>query len=191
MGKKTLNQVNNVLICSLVIVYLTYLSFMRKTKLIGLLVGVYLSAYLVTRNHLSSSIIAIILALSMEVMLKSYETWGENINIGTGRSFNTNYQNLSDTVESFKGKSKKRRRRRKKVENFDDEVNESYIDLGSSFLEAYKSLTPRQIEKMSSDTRSLMGHQQKLIETLDNLGPVIKGGKQIMEQFKHYFKDEI
>ena len=70
-------------------------------------------------------------------------------------------------------------------------MNESYIDLGSSFLEAYQSLTPKQIERMSSDTRSLMGHQKKLIETLDNLGPVIKGGKKIMEQFKHYFKDEI
>ena len=70
-------------------------------------------------------------------------------------------------------------------------MNESYIDLGSSFLEAYKSLTPKQIERMSSDTKSLMSHQKKLIETLDNLGPVIKGGKKIMEQFKHYFKDEI
>ena len=37
-------------------------------------------------------------------------------------------------------------------------MNESYIDLGSSFLEAYQSLTPRQIERMSSDTKSLMGH---------------------------------
>ena len=289
MGKKTMNQMNNVLICSLSIIYLTYLSFMRKTKLVGLLVGVYLSAYLLTNKHLSSVIVAIILALCMELMLKSYETWGDSTNILDGSTIYTDYANLSapvqelsrvcnrigneDTcnsddnqgcvwfndprtergaecvpesilmrnaegellekpalkcskrlgqemcgtdclwensddnadnhrcvssplrniVEPFKGKSKKkRRRRRRKVENFDDdEVNESYIDLGSSFLEAYKSLTPKQIERMSSDTKSLMGHQKKLIETLDNLGPVIKGGKKIMEQFKHYFKDEI
>jgi hypothetical protein len=261
---------------------------MRKTKLIGLLVGVYLSAYLLTNKHLSSMIVAIILALCMEIMLKSYENWDVDTNILDGNIISTEYQELSaptrastvkcdeisnrntcnsdnnprcswydngcvdnsilmhsinddgqlelssplklkcrrrgqtdcvsddndcsweesnercvdsrydgfegsNVVESFKGKSKKkRRRRRRKVENFDDdEVNESYIDLGSSFLEAYKSLTPRQIERMSSDTKSLMGHQKKLIETLDNLGPVIKGGKKIMEQFKHYFKDEI
>ena len=95
MSKTTLNKVNNVLICSLSIVYLAYLSFMRKTKLIGLLVGVYLSAYLLTNKHLSSMIVAIILALCIEIMLKSYETWGVNINIGTGRPFNILPQNLT------------------------------------------------------------------------------------------------
>ncbi len=53
---------------------------------------------LLTKKHLSSMIVAIILALCMEIMLKSYETWGEDLNIGTGKSFNKVFQELPDTV---------------------------------------------------------------------------------------------
>ena len=93
-----------------------------------------------------------------------------------------------------RNRNRKRKQKPRRIERFeedDDEVNESYIDLGSSFLEAYQSLTPKQIERMSTDTRDLMSHQKRLIETLDNLGPVIQGGQRVMEQFKQYFKDEI
>ena len=77
------------------------------------------------------------------------------------------------------------------TENFDDEVQEDYMDLGTTFMEAYKNLSPRQIEAMTKDTRELIGTQNKLIETLSNLGPAISSGKKVMEQFKHYFKDEL
>ena len=188
MNKNTINQVNLVLVCSLTIVYLAYLNSMKKYRLTGLLVALFVGTYTLTNKYLISMIFSVIVVLSLEAILKKYESWDVDMNIGTGKTFNSEY----DTVENFKGSSKKRRRRKRKVEHFDDDdVEESYIDLGTSFLEAYKSLTPQQVEKMSNDTRSLMGHQKKLIETLDNLGPVIKGGKKIMEQFKHYFKDEI
>ena len=192
MNKNTINQVNLVLVCSLTIVYLAYLNSMKKYRLTGLLVALFVGTYTLTNKYLISMIFSVIVVLSLEAILKKYEAWDVDMNIGTGKTFNLG----SDTVENFKGSSKRRKRRKRrkkrKVEHFDDDdVEESYIDLGTSFLEAYKSLTPQQVEKMSNDTRSLMGHQKKLIETLDNLGPVIKGGKKIMEQFKHYFKDEI
>ena len=185
MSKKTLNNVNNVLVASLAIVYVTYLIFMKKHKFLVLFSLINGALLLLTKNQVMSMVASIMVVLSLEIMLKKYEGWGVDMNIGTGKPFNVDYK----TLEGFKGASKKKRR---KVEHFDDDdVEESYIDLGTSFLEAYKSLTPQQIEKMSNDTRSLMSHQKQLIETLDNLGPVIKGGKKIMEQFKHYFKDEL
>jgi len=73
----------------------------------------------------------------------------------------------------------------------EEDLNEDYMDLGTTFMEAYKSLSPKQLEAMTNDTKELIGTQQKLIETLSNLGPAISGGKKIMEQFKHYFKDEL
>mgnify|MGYP001439809358 FL=1 len=167
MNKKTLNQMNLMLVTSLSIVYLAHLSSNNKYNLTLVLVGIYLGLYMLTKTHLSSMFVSVLLVLTLEFILNKFTT-----------------------LEGFKNKS---RRKRKKIETFDDddEVNESYIDLGSSFLEAYKSLTPKQLAKMSNDTKSLLGQQKQLIETLDNIGPVLKSGKHILEQFKHYFKDEI
>jgi len=167
MNKKTLNQMNLMLVTSISIVYLAHLSSNNKYNLTLVLVGIYLGLYMLTKKHLSSMFVSVLLVLTLEFILNKFTT-----------------------LEGFKNKS---RRKRKKIETFDDddEVNESYIDLGSSFLEAYKSLTPKQLAKMSNDTKSLLGQQKQLIETLDNIGPVLKSGKHILEQFKHYFKDEI
>ena len=149
MNKKTLNQVNQVLVCSLAIIYLAYLSSMRNHILIELLVAIFIGCYLLTKKSLSSMIIAIIIVLSMEIIFKQCETWDIDTNITTGNSINTQY----DVVENFKGSSKKKRKQI--VEDVDDDdVEESYMDLGTSFLEAYKSLTPEQIKQMSRDTRS-------------------------------------
>ena len=37
----------------------------------------------------------------------------------------------------------------------DNDVNANYVDIGSSFLEAYKTLKPQQIEAMTNDTKEL------------------------------------
>ena len=113
-------------------------------------------------------------------------------------------------VERFKNYKKKRGKKREafsskkkiieKLKNVkkdlsafegDDDVNEDYMDLGTTFMEAYKNLSPKQIESMTNDTKDLINTQKQLINTLSNLGPAISSGKKIMEQFKHYFKDEI
>ena len=266
--KSSVMNINNVLISSVSIIYVAYLTFRRQYFIMLLVGGVFAVLYTLTKNNLNSLLVAIVVALCAEILLSSYEKWTVytgTTDIRTGGNhmdefekypfpetriapcsvsanetecgsaagcvwLNDDNHNLDSTfnnkcidgdilthdsdgnveepyelkvVEGFTGKqtNKKRQRKqkkkiqqKKKKETFDeddDEVNESYIDLGSSFLEAYQSLTPKQIEKMSVDTKNLMSHQKRLIETLDNLGPVIKGGKRVMEQFKHYFNDEI
>ena len=261
--KSSVMNINNVLISSVSIIYIAYLTFRRQYFIMLLVGGVFAVLYTLTKNNINSLLVAIVVALSAEILLSSYEKWTVytgTTDIRTGGNHIDEFEkypfpekrdascsvsanetecgsaagcvwltddnhNLDSTfnnkcidgdilthdsegdveipyelkvVEGFKGSRNKRKRRQKQqkksVERFeedDDEVNESYIDLGSSFLEAYRSLTPKQIEKMSVDTKNLMSHQKRLIETLDNLGPVIKGGKRVMEQFKHYFNDEI
>ena len=230
---KELKQVNCVLISSLSIIYIVYLTIPNKISLAIVLAGGYVAGNLLTKESCTSMLIAVVATLCLEIVLRNYETWtvySGSVDVRSGGNLQTDYlkypfdstrscaercekedcksgtgcmwnePNKSCSLfEGFKGNAKKKKRlkkRRKRKELFradadDDDVNEDYIDLGSSFLEAYKSLTPSQIKKMSSDTKNLMNHQKRLIETLDNLGPVIKGGKRVMEQFKHYFADEI
>tara|TARA_Y100001970_G_C14232725_1_gene859701 strand:+ start:1921 stop:2583 length:663 start_codon:yes stop_codon:yes gene_type:complete len=220
MGRtnKDIQQVNMILVSTLTTLYTLYLLMNNNYRNVAILLGVYGLSYMVSRRNMYSQIMAVIVAFTLNILLQTYETWSVYRKQKDIRNNNENgldhhsypFDDDMDVVEGFKSKSKKRkrggkrRRRHKKqnklkninkpipFDNFDkDDYESSYVDLGSSFLDAYKSLTPKQIEKMSGDTRALMGHQKKLIETLDNLGPVIKGGKKIMEQFKHYFKDEI
>ena len=45
---------------------------------------------------------------------------------------------------------------------------------------------------MTSDTKELLNTQKSLMKTLETLGPVVKEGKGILDQFKGYFdKDDI
>ena len=70
----------------------------------------------------------------------------------------------------------------------DDDDNEpNYVDTFSTFMETYKSLTPGQIETMTSDTKDLIATQKSLMETVKSLAPVITQGREMMDTFKDYF----
>ena len=65
------------------------------------------------------------------------------------------------------------------------------FDHKNSFLENYKSLTKDQVNGLNKDTVELMKTQQQLIDTLKNMGPVLKDGKNVLDTFKSYFGDDM
>lgn len=74
------------------------------------------------------------------------------------------------------------------TDDHDEDDNEpNYVDTFSTFMETYKSLTPGQIETMSSDTKDLIATQKSLMETVKSLAPVITQGREMMDTFKDYF----
>ena len=111
-------------------------------------------------------------------------------------------------IEGFKSKKSKKNKKKKKkkekfsnknddvvsnMENFsndEDEEEEYFIDSKGSFLDNYKSLGPEQIKGLNKDTQSLIKTQKQLIETLKNMGPALKDGKEILDTFKNYFGKE-
>lgn len=66
---------------------------------------------------------------------------------------------------------------------------DSFIDVGKTFLQAYKSLTPGQIETMTADTKDLISTQKSLLETIKTLAPIVSEGKKMLDTFKDYFGD--
>jgi len=64
------------------------------------------------------------------------------------------------------------------------------LDTKGSFYENYKSLSKKQVKGLNKDTQNLIDTQKQLIETLNNMGPALKDGKQIMDTFKDYFGSE-
>ena len=113
-------------------------------------------------------------------------------------------KNNVKNIEKFSSSSKKKKRKRKKKaenfenkkddivsENFSQSSNEEYfIDTKGSFLDNYKSLTKNQISGLNKDTKSLIDTQKQLIETLKNMGPALKDGKQVLDTFKNFFGKE-
>jgi hypothetical protein len=95
--------------------------------------------------------------------------------------------------EEIKPKKKKKNKEKKKVsfteedDDTDGFVGDNRLDLGTSFLEAYKNLDKDQIETMAGDTRDLIETQKTLMSTLETLAPVVKEGKSIIDTFKGYF----
>jgi hypothetical protein len=62
-----------------------------------------------------------------------------------------------------------------------------HLDAGTTFMNAYKSLKPEQIDAMTKDTQELKETQKQLMGTLQTLKPLIQDGKQMMEMFQSYF----
>ena len=112
-------------------------------------------------------------------------------------------------VEGFKSKKTKKKRKEKfsnKKDDFVDNMKENYentdsaeneeeneeffLDTKGSFMENYKSLTPKQVKGLNKDTQNLIKTQRELIETLKNMGPALKDGKEILDTFKNYFGDD-
>ena len=68
-----------------------------------------------------------------------------------------------------------------------DDVKDDHVDSFSTFMETYRSLSPDQVESMTTDTKDLISTQKALMETVQNLAPVITQGKEMMDTFKDYF----
>jgi hypothetical protein len=73
-------------------------------------------------------------------------------------------------------------------ETFEPVVHDK-IDEKSSYLEMFKSLKPTEVAGLNKDTQELMATQKQLMETLQNMGPALKEGKNILDTFKNYFGD--
>ena len=69
----------------------------------------------------------------------------------------------------------------------DDPDEPDHVDTFSTFMETYRSLSPDQVESMTTDTRDLISTQKALMETVQTLAPVITQGKEMMDTFKDYF----
>ena len=72
----------------------------------------------------------------------------------------------------------------------DDDVKEDYLDIGSSFTNAYKNLSPDQLKGLNIDTQDLLKTQQQLIGTLNKMGPALVEGAKVMDTFKNFFDKE-
>ena len=94
---------------------------------------------------------------------------------------------------------RKNKRKNKKIKMHDDDsddddvdgfVGDNRLDVGTSFLEAYKNLDKDQINNMADETKDLIETQKTLMTTLETLAPVVKEGKSIIDTFKGYFDQD-
>jgi general stress protein CsbA len=98
-------------------------------------------------------------------------------------------------IERFEDKKETKEEEKKeetKVTSEDTvEPEKIEFDHKNSFLENYKSLTKDQVNGLNKDTQDLMQTQQKLIDTLNNMGPALKDGQKVLDTFKSYFGDDM
>lgn len=91
----------------------------------------------------------------------------------------------SPSEHSVEEKPKKETFANKKEE--EEESFSTNIDMGRTFLEAYKNLTPDQIKSMTTDAKDLIETQKALVDTIKSLSPVVSDGRKLLETFKDFF----
>jgi len=215
---KKINENSELFIIIISALYILYkITVKPSPQYIGVFLLISCVGYLVTNNIPNSLLIAIIFCLTWE-LINVFNDKNKNMNkSNVFENFSepeTSEEETSEeeVLESSKDKDndkdeedegdegdegdeddKKKKKKKKKKEIFDEDEDEAepYIDVGRSFVEAYKSLSPNQIEGLSFDTKELLGTQQKLIETLNTIGPTLREGKNILSTFKEYFSEDI
>ena len=212
---KKINENSELFIIIISALYILYkITIKPSPQYIGVFLLISCVSYLVTKNVSNSLLIAIIFCLIWELTnifkdrnknsnnvfenFSEPETSEEEVNEEeednskekVSEDNNDTDDNEDDSENELK---KKKKKKKKKKEDFDEDEDETepYIDVGRSFVEAYKGLSPNQIEGLSFDTKELLGTQQKLIETLNTIGPTLKEGKNILSTFKEYFSEDI
>ena len=136
-----------------------------------------------------------ILSVSVGLILGSIYVSLNNASENSVEGFVSKYGKKKKSKKYKKAPAKKAKKA-KNEENFDidgiDENEENFdIDTKESFYQNYKALTPNQISGLNSDTKNLIATQKQLIETLSNMGPALKDGKQILDTFKGYFGNDV
>lgn len=144
----------------------------KRTTDLLIITSTYALSYVITKNWYYSLLVTILVYCVFYNSQTNYITEG-----------------MTDKKNKAKKKKKSKTEDKKKDEDEDDEDGKDHIDIGSTFMKAYKSLTPDAIEGMSKDTRSLINTQKKLVSTIEHLGPTLKEGKKVLDTFKNYFDD--
>ena len=179
-----LSILNNINSNDLFLIVLSVISLVLVFPFLNIYNSIVISAiavigYSFSRNSIYSIAIALILAHIV-------------ISITNG----TKERSVEGFSSEVKGNSKKstkknKSKKSKPVEKFTEETGgneeEYFIDTKASFMDIYKSLTPKQLHGLNKDTQSLISTQKQLIDTLNNMGPALKDGKQILDTFKSYF----
>ena len=175
----------------IILVSLFSLMNLLKHRYGNLLSGIVIFSlfYYMNKNIYKSLTISIVITVTLYLSSKN-----ESIMEGLKNKDKTN-KKVKKNKKQKKQKQKKTKKTKEKSfhtstqKKLHNDEKEPYIDVGTNFMKAYEQLTPDQIEGMTKDTQSLISTQKGLMKTLQNLGPTLKEGKNILDTFKNYFDD--
>lgn len=95
-------------------------------------------------------------------------------------------------------KSKKTKKTKKpgvksvKMDFKEEEAKESFqLDTKRTEEEILKGLDKKEVKGLTNDTKELIDTQKQLMELLNQMGPALKDGKQILSTFQNYFGNDV
>ena len=178
------DQIGEYLVYLIVLLFLIYLLALSQITAFVVFVGVaLLGQFCCVPKYTSKSIV---LALAFVVTFLFH--WFTKQSITESFTQEDEDENKS-TPKRTKNKMKKATisRKQEPEEDDDDEEEAGEIDMSKTFLEAYQNLNTEQIGSMTSETQKLIETQKQLMQTLQNLSPIVKQGKELMDGFKGHF----
>ena len=189
-----------------------YMFYRGQLATVGMAIGVAMILYAVTDGNMVASLIGGALAglIAVHYSRREFEGFATEEDDDADASehekdegFAAKEDDEGDDEEKPKPKAAKKRRAAPLPDNGtraemfklgkkyempkEEDDGEYHLDAGTTFLNAYKSLKPDQINEMTKDTQELMTTQRQLMSTLQTLKPLITDGKEMMDMFQSYF----
>lgn len=178
---------------ALAIAYLIFQGINRRWEALGSFVVIFAILYFL-KVELKLNLLLSIVGATIVALPRA------NISSQNNEHFENNVKDDDDNSETEKKGSHhdnddennndddgKNENENKKDDEEDEKFENPRVDAFSTFMETYKSLTPNQIENMTSDTKELIATQKSLLDTVKSLAPVVSQGKEMLDTFKDYF----
>lgn len=178
---------------ALAIAYLIFQGINRRWEALGSFVVIFAILYFL-KVELKLNLLLSIVGATIVALPRA------NISPQNNEHFENNVKDDDDNSETEKKGSHhdnddennndddgKNENENKKDDEEDEKFENPRVDAFSTFMETYKSLTPNQIENMTSDTKELIATQKSLLDTVKSLAPVVSQGKEMLDTFKDYF----
>jgi hypothetical protein len=182
-------NMNNMISYLLIIILLSILCPRFTKNSLFFLISLIIIGYNITKNISMSVGVALFITYILVLLNNKTNSITENFKSKHSKKRKKNKKNKKAQIkETYDNEGSDKGEGDNEGDNEEDnEEDFNTFDSKESFLNNYKSMTPTQIKGLNKDTKQLIQTQKSLISTLNNMGPTLKEGKNILDTFKNYF----
>lgn len=158
---------------------------MDKNLELLVLMGIVYGSVIMLGGNNEIAILLSIISVALNPQMRAYENF---VDEKKEKMTNKKKEKMTNKKKEKMSNKKKEKMSNQGVIDLESELKENVrLDAGTTFLKAYESLDSSTIKNMQKDTVALIETQKTLMNTLSNMGPLLKNSEKLMKVFNSSF----
>ena len=159
--------------------------------LVVLMIGYSMNKNVLLSFGISAIVLYVYVFLFKPILFPSKGLIGEGFETGLDHNNTNNKTKKSKKTKKVKETMNVNNESGQEDNSKNEEQKERFeLDTEKTRNELYKTMDKKQIKNLTDDTQNLIKVQQDLMKLLNEMGPSLQNGKQILQTFDNYFGEE-